>query len=144
MRKRASPKLSASDIVAIEQLNARFALAFDEVLPDPATAWAGTFAPDGKFTVCDSQGTVQMHASGTEELIALHRKIANPAIRHWYTNLLIERERAGTARMRCYFISLDAGTKTIVRTAIYGDTLVKLRGQWKFKSRTSTLDAGSS
>jgi hypothetical protein len=43
--------------------------------------------------------------------------------------------------MRCYFISLDTTKLAILRTATYSDTLVKIRGKWKFKSRTVTLDA---
>jgi len=142
--RKGSSKLSAKDLLAIEQLNARFAQAFDMILPDPAAAWAGTFSPTGDFTLLDAGGHVQAKAHGTRELKALHGQLARPTSRHWYTNLLIEPDRGGRARMRCYFISLDTATRSLVRTATYSDTLVKLRGQWKFKSRTVTLDAGSS
>src|SRR4030088_3015037 len=93
--------LSAKDILAIQQLQARFALAFDEVLPDAAKAWADTFTPDGQFTLLTSSGAIQKKANGTKQLIALHGELAKPEKRHWYTNLLIEPERGG-ARMQSY------------------------------------------
>jgi hypothetical protein len=141
MSKTTAPGLTVNDILAIQQLNARFALAFDKCLPNPAVAWANTFTPEGKFTLLDSTGSVQREAEGTKKLIALHDELAKPTIRHWYSNLLIERERRGATLMRCYFISLDTTKLAILRTATYSDTLVKIRGKWKFKSRTVTLDA---
>jgi hypothetical protein len=136
-------KLTANDILGIEQLNARFAMAFDGRLPDPAKEWAGTFTPTGEFILVASNGEVQERAKGTKELVALHDKLANPLVRHWYGNLLIESDGAG-ARMRCYFISLNTKTLAIQRTATYSDRLVKIKGKWKFKVRTVTLDPGSS
>jgi SnoaL-like protein len=143
MKKAGAPKLTANDILAIQQLNARFAMAFDDLLSDSAVAWASTFAPDGKFTLLDSNGTLQKEAKGTQKLIDLHGELALPTIRHWYSNLLIERDRGG-ARMQCYLISLDTKKRVIKRTATYRDRLAKINGRWKFKTRTVTLDAGSS
>jgi hypothetical protein len=137
-------KLSAKDLIQIEQLNARYAFAFDDLLPDAAAAWAATFAPDGRFTLRDANGNVQVDEQGTKALEELHDKFPNRAItRHWYGNLLIESAQGG-ARMRCYFISLNITTRGIVRTAIYEDQLVKVRRRWRFKLRTIRLDPGSS
>jgi hypothetical protein len=143
MQNAETSKLAANDILEIQQLNARFALAFDLLLPDPADTWAGTFTPDGSFTLLDASGAVQKKATGTKELIALHGDLAVPTIRHWYDNLLIDRDPVG-ARMQCYLISLDTTKREVKRTATYRDTLAKTHGEWKFKTRTSTLDTGSS
>ena len=143
MRKAAASKLVANDILAIHQLHARFALAFDDLLPDSAVEWASTFTPGGTFELRDSGGAVQKKAQGTKELMALHSELANSAIRHWYGNLLIDPQPGG-ARMRCYLISLDTKNLAVKRTAVYRDTLVKTKGRWKFKAREVTLDIGSS
>jgi SnoaL-like domain len=137
-------KLSAKDLIEIEQLNARYAFAFDDLLSDAAAAWAATFAPDGRFTLRDAHDNVQVDEQGTKALKKLHDKFSDRATtRHWYGNLLIEPARGG-ARMRCYFISLNIATRNIVRTAIYEDQLVKVRRRWRFKLRSIRLDPGSS
>jgi hypothetical protein len=140
--KNAAAKLTANDVLSIQQLNARFALAFDGILPNAAVAWAGTFTPDGRFTLLDPSGAVQRNAEGTKQLIDLHGELSLPTIRHWYSNLLIESDR-GSARMTCYLISLNTEKLEVKRTAVYRDTLAKVKGHWRFKTRTVTLDAGS-
>jgi SnoaL-like domain len=143
MSKAIASGMPAKDILSIQQLQARFAMAFDEILPNPAAAWASTFTSDGEFVLMDSSCAVQKKAKGTKELMALHGELADPAVRHWYGNILIEPEPEG-ARMQCYFISLDTKTLAVRRTAVYYDTLMKIGGEWKLKKRTVTLDAGSS
>ena len=133
-------KLAVSDILAIQRLNARYAFAFDDLLPEPAAAWASTFTPNGSFRLLDANGNVQLEAKGTRELQALHNNFPNRSTtRHWYANLLIRPKGRG-ASMRCYFISLNVATKTILRTATYSDTLAKFRRVWKFKQRIVRLD----
>ena len=139
---KAPAALSAKHILAIQQLQARFAQAFDDVPHDAAKTWADTFTKDGTFALLDPSGAVQMQAQGTEELIAMHDRLADPAKRHWYTNLLIE-PAPGGASMQFYLMTVRTRDLAIERTAIYRDTLVKVRGAWKLKSCTVTLDAGA-
>jgi SnoaL-like domain len=143
VKKTAQHKLSVADILAIQQLNARYALAFDDLLPDPALVWADTFTTGGRFTLVAADGKIQLEARGRLELQKLHDQFPDRSTtRHWYENLFIEGVRGG-ARMLCYFLSLDTKDKKVVRTAIYTDRLVKRKGVWKFQQRTVTLDIGS-
>src|SRR5262245_55123032 len=122
--------LSSHDILAIHQLNAQFALAIDDLVPNPAVAWADTFTPDGRWIVRNLDGEVVQAAIGTSELRDRHDKFPErDAIRHWYTNFLIEPDAQG-ARMTCYAIIANVKDRPphILRTAIYRDILVKRGG----------------
>ncbi|MGA3004106.1 MAG: nuclear transport factor 2 family protein [Acetobacteraceae bacterium] len=149
MPRHAAGQLSTDDIIAIQQLNARYVVAIDDLVPSSAAVWANTFTPDGSFTLRDSAGHIQVHAKGTAQLKAQCVKFPDRAnTRHWFTNLLIEPDDEGV-RMTCYLISLDTkptspAAAAIARTGVYRDILRKLNGNWKFTTREVTLDAGSS
>jgi hypothetical protein len=134
------PKLSANDRVQIYELNAQYGFAVDDLLPDSATAWANTFTSDGRFTLLDADGDVELDVQGTEALKKVHDQFPNrSATRHLYGSLLIEPARGG-ARMRCHFISVDIVAKTVVRSGVCEDHLTKRRRRWRFKRRTIKMD----
>jgi hypothetical protein len=149
MPSHAAGQLSTDDIIAIQQLNARYVVAIDDLVPSSTAVWADTFVPDGSFTLRDSAGNIQVHAEGTAQLkaqCALFPDRANT--RHWVTNLLIEPDGDG-ARATSYVISLRTkpappAVAAIALTGVYRDKLRKLNGSWKITTRDLTLDAGSS
>ena len=145
MKKTVRHRLSQSDLLAIQQLNARYAHAFDNLVPNPAAAWARTFTPDGCFVLVTTEGQLVAKARGTKRLMELHASFQHgAAVRHWFTNLAIDAQRNG-ARMTALIMVLhvDADPARIARTGVYSDRLVKLQGTWRFKERKVTLDPGS-
>ena len=91
MAQSSAHKLTAEDVTEIHQLNSHYALAIDDLVPDPGVAFAATFAADGSWTLLDAKGTVLLEATGTAKLIELHGNLPNRSItRHWFNNLFIE------------------------------------------------------
>jgi hypothetical protein len=139
--------LGAPEVSAIQQLNARYFYAIDGLLgPDSAAMWAATFTDDGTFVLLNATGEVVLQATGTAELISIYAEFPDIATtRHWINNLLLEASATG-ATGGCYIIAMDiqSSPASITRTGLYDDQLVKVNGQWRFQSRTLTLDASSS
>jgi hypothetical protein len=137
--------LRSSDIVDIQQLNSFYFFAIDALVEgDPAASWAATFTTTGTFSIVQN-GQVLFQATGTQELISTYGTFPNvQTTRHWSNNLLIESSRGG-AKSSCYVIAMDIGTlpATIIRSGIYRDELVKIRGNWKYQNRTLILDPNS-
>ena len=140
MRQCYMSKLSARDRVDIYELNAEYGFAVDDLLPDSATAWANTFASDGRFILLDADGNVELDVKGTKAPKKAHDQFPNRSTtRHFYGSLLIEPVRGG-ARMRCHFISVDIVAKAVVRSGVCEDNLGKIRRRWRFKRRTLRMD----
>ena len=139
--------VGSQELLAIQQLNARYFYAIDGLLgPDSAAMWAATFTADGTFLLLSATGEVILQATGTEELISIYEDFPDIATtRHWINNLLLEATATG-ATGGCYIIAMDiqSSPASIARTGLYDDQLVKVNGQWRFQSRTLTLDASSS
>lgn len=127
--------LPTEDVLAIQQLYARYNHAIDAGKGD---AWAACFTPDGTFSSASGNfaGTEQLAGFGTA--FALRLKA-----RHWTNNLLLEPTPTG-ASGSSYLMLLhlgDAETPTsILKTAIYRDTLTKSAGEWKFATRSVVGD----
>jgi hypothetical protein len=142
-------KLSAQNILAIQDLNTRHFYALDgldSLIPgDPAINWANTFTRNGTFTITRATGEVLMKATGSEELVRTYKTFINIATtRHWIDDLVIEPDGKG-AKSGCYIIAMNIQNNpaTIVRTGVYQDRLVMIDHHWKFKSRTLILDPNS-
>src|SRR5215510_8414450 len=98
MKKTVRRKLHQNDLLAIQQLNARYAHAFDNLVPDPAAAWASTFTSDGKFVLVTASGQLLAKARGTKQLMELHASFQHgAAMRHWFTNLVIKEQGNGAS-----------------------------------------------
>jgi hypothetical protein len=137
--------MKAEDVIAIEQLNARYTQALDGLLPDPSEAWADTFVPEGVVTIAGADGMVVAQAAGRAKIVQLWRTFPDvAATRHWLGNLLIDLD-GDEARMRCYVAALSIKTApaVIVRTGTYEDRLIRTGGGWRFRTRVLTLDPAS-
>ena len=62
--------------------------------------------------------------------------------RHWNTNLSIKPSKDG-ASASVFLMLVDVGTKGIVATGMYNDTLVKTANGWRFKSRATKMDTAA-
>jgi hypothetical protein len=138
--------LLAEDMLAIEQLNARYYHALDGLLgADSDVKWANTFTANGMFLTLDADGSVIYDATGTRALVEVYSTFPDVATtRHWTNNLLIEPDDSG-ARASSYIIAMDIAhsPSSIVRTGLYTDYLVRVGHEWRFQRRTLTLDPNS-
>jgi len=138
--------LSTADRLAIDQLNATYFHAIDGLLgADSDARWAGTFTPDGTFTLVDATGALVAEAAGTDALVEAWSTF--PAVattRHWSDNHLVSRDGHGVSAS-CYIVALEVGVSpaTISRTGVYTDQLVEVGGRWLYQHRTLTLDPNS-
>jgi hypothetical protein len=121
--------LSTEDMLAIQQLYARYNHAIDFARP---AEWAACFTADGVFT---SAATGE--SKGTEALTAFATGFAaRMKARHWVTNLLVEGD-GDAAEGTCYLQlwNVAAAPATLLTTGIYVDRLAKVDGAWTFTSR---------
>lgn len=132
----AQQTLATEDIVAIQQLYARYNHAIDF---GDGPGWAACFTADGVFT-SGMSGT----QTGSAALEAFATGFAaRMKARHWTNNLVIDADEAG-ARGKCYLMLLrlkEDERASPLATAVYHDTLVKDGSAWKFSSRTVVADA---
>jgi hypothetical protein len=138
--------LLAEDMLAIEQLNARYYHALDGLLgADSDVKWANTFTANGTFLTLDADGSVIYDVTGTRALVEVYSTFPDVATtQHWTNNLLIEPDDSG-ARASSYIMAIDIANSpsSIVRTGLYTDHLVRVGHEWRFQSRTLTLDPNS-
>ena len=129
--------LSTDDLVAIQQLYARYNHAIDF---GDAEAWAACLTPDGRM-IAKGTGDFQ----GTEALTAFAKSMAAQINgRHWTNNLLVEGSGAG-ATAKCYLLFVRNGAAghapSVVLSGVYTDTLAKGPSGWKFAARDFAPDA---
>ena len=123
-------ELTAEDHAQIHQLYSRYVQAIDF---GEAVAWADTFTPDGSFG--DS-------VTGRDALIAFaerYHEENGDAPRHWYGALVLT-PTAGGAEGRCYAVTFNSRTRSLMWTGTYRDTLVKTADGWRFSLRQLTMD----
>ncbi len=140
--------LSPEDQIAIEDLNALHFYALDGldelITGDPGTFWANTFTPNGTFSIV-KESNVLFKVTGFAQLVAAYKTFPDvETTRHWINDLIIKPD-VGGAKAGCYIIAMDIKNNpaTIIRSGIYKDRLVKVGSNWKFLSRTLTLDPNS-
>jgi hypothetical protein len=132
-----TPKLTADDYIAIQQLYADYAHGLDEGKGD---MFAGSFTEDGEFTGQRNPGAPpRQPVKGKEGLARMATR--GPGSRHFISNLAITRTAEG-AKASCYLIQFNtkAAPATVALIAVYEDTLVKTNQGWKFKSRVVWRD----
>ena len=123
-------ELSAEDHAEIHQLYARYVQAIDF---GDAIAWADTFTPDGSFG--DS-------VTGRDALVAFaerYHEENGSEPRHWYTALVLTPTAEG-AEGRCYALTFNSSTRSLMWSGTYRDVLVKTSAGWRFSSRQLTID----
>lgn len=124
----------AADIVLIQNLTAQYALAMDEGrFEDWLEFWCKDEPcfenPAGQFI-----GT-----EGFEKLLPILRE-RTAGKRHFMSNHAVSVE-GDHATQTCYmFITARSTTPSVLATAVYRDTLVKVDGEWKFKKRVIEFD----
>lgn len=126
--------LSADDLLAIQQLYARYNHAIDF---GDAEAWAECFTPDGVFASSARRETV-----GREALRAFAEAFSRQMKgRHWTNNLVVEGD-GDEASGRCYLALyvLGEGGARLMTTGVYHDELVRTAQGWRFRRRDVTLD----
>lgn len=126
----AQEKLSAEDHAEIRQLYARYVQAIDF---GDATGWADTFTAEGSFGDA---------VTGREALIAFaerYHEENGSEPRHWYTALILTPTAAG-AEGRCYAVTFNSRTRSLMWTGTYRDLLVQTPDGWRFSSRQLTID----
>jgi hypothetical protein len=125
--------LTPKDYMEIEQLYVQYNIAIDN---GDAEGYANTFTPDGAFNrFAGRDALVAFVGTWREEMNGANR-------RHWNTNLRIVGTPQG-ADGSVSLMVLDVGTKpsTIVTTGMYNDSLVKTTDGWRFRQRTTKIDA---
>ncbi|MCY3844737.1 MAG: nuclear transport factor 2 family protein [Acidobacteria bacterium] len=123
-------ELTAEDHAQIHQLYARYVQAIDF---GEAVAWADTFTPEGSFGDA---------VTGRDALIAFaddYHEENGDAPRHWYGALVLTPTAEG-AEGRCYAVTFNSRTQSLMWTGTYRDTLVKTADGWRFSQRQLTID----
>lgn len=122
--------ISMDDRTAILDLCARYNYAFDTCASE---AWASTFTADG---VLAAEGDVG-GAEGREALIEFCNVTAKQFAggMHFTDNHLFEEDGA-VVRHKCYVShQMPVDNATVVTLVGYTDELVKVDGEWRFRSR---------
>lgn len=126
--------ISTDDVLEIQQLVARYNFAVDG---GDADAFAGTFTPDGVFTV----GGNEMR--GHDALRAFVEGRAGVAPRRHVVSSMIVDGDGDTATLRAYLQVVaagDDGTFAISTQGTYDDRLVRTGDGWRFSVRTFISD----
>lgn len=132
------------DVTLIEQVNARTTFALDGLLPSSPEAFADCFTEDGHLVVNSTDGKVLEDVKGRELLIKTCARILNPEnARHLSLNVMIDVD-GDTALLRAYglVLSIKVQPRTILRSSIQTDTLVRGPDGWRITKRVLTLDVG--
>jgi uncharacterized protein (TIGR02246 family) len=127
--------LTLEDKEAIRELTARYSHAVDNGDPDGVLA---CFVEDGWFKA-------YRHLVGHAELRKLGEERTPARIpRHVVTNVLIQGRvnEPDIADVKCHLLSYGVTSSGIeFRTSgVYEDVVVKVNGEWKYRSRLVTID----
>ena len=122
--------LSTDDIVAIQQLVARYCHAADS---GDAAGYVATFTEDGFLKVGDREAI-----RGRAALGALFGPVPR-GFRHVVTNVLIDGD-GDHATSKAYFSAMPRGGGLIASTGVYSDTILKTSDGWLFSGRHYTPD----
>lgn len=126
--------LTADDRIAIEELMARYNVAFDSC---DVQAWVDTFLPDGVF---DGIYAVTVGAEALGEFLRWHwsdpKLAAHRGSQHWVTNVVIEGNET-EARVQCYGTVLSGGRSgnRVMGVWQYHDEVRKVDGKWRYAKR---------
>lgn len=129
-------KLTADDYVQIQQLYADYVYALDQAQGE---RFVSTFVDDGEFTGVHVDGRTPATDHGKKGLLRVGGK--DRGARTFLSNLLITRTPEG-AKASCYLVQLNVKNvpPTLIKIAVYEDTLAKTAQGWKFRKRIAWAD----
>ena len=138
-----APRLSVEVRLQIQELYARYNLLSDAA---DAAGYADCFTASGAML---SPG-VGIEVRGRAALIA-HKERDKASRngryrRHWNANLCLEPLDDGTVRGRCYLLAyngMPGSLPAIADCGVYEDILVRDGADWKFASRSLTMDGST-
>jgi hypothetical protein len=143
MAARRPPTPDAQDCAEIHNLYAYYNLTSDA---GDAEAYVSCWTDDGALRIPE----LGFEMKGRDALIAFKKKDkagrAGKYRRHWNGAIFLERLDERTVRGRCYLHGLNGMPGTLPDLAdagVYEDLIVKVDGEWRFASRTITMDASS-
>ncbi|HLG67683.1 MAG TPA: nuclear transport factor 2 family protein [Acidimicrobiales bacterium] len=119
------------DLDQIRDLMARYAHYYDT---GRAEEWAGLFTEDGSITIGDAPPT-----AGRDALLAMAAAVVPRSRHHFIVNEAIDVD-GDRARGESSLLLSQGQPPTFVMAGRYDDELVKVAGQWLFRSRRVTLD----
>jgi hypothetical protein len=127
----------AIDIALIHNLTAKYALAMDETRMED---WRVCWCPEELDPCFENPAGKFIGKDEFDRLIpVLTQRIAGK--RHFMTNVAVDVLDGTTATQTCYMLILPkSGVPSILGTAIYRDELIKVNGEWKFKTRKIEFD----
>jgi len=126
------------DKQAISELAARYIYAMDHYKPKD---WADTFTEDGELQV---NGKSVCKGGKARLEFATMAAATGHKYRRWMSNWQID-VNGDTARLRLYVLAFGINegiTPTVMGE--YDDDVVRVGGQWRFKTRRVTFCAGQS
>jgi hypothetical protein len=131
----------AQDYAEIHNLYAYYNLTSDA---GDATDYADCWTDDGVLTI----DQLNFRLQGRSNFIAFKQKDkagrAGKYRRHWNGAVFLEWVDERTVRGRCYLHGLNGtpGSLPVLADAgVYEDLIVKVNGEWRFASRSITMDA---
>lgn len=127
--------LSTDDLVALQQLYARYCHAVDD---GDGPAFAACFTADGVLEAPPAEAV-----RGAEALHGFAVAVGTgiPGIRHQVGNVVLEGDNTdATGRAYLYVYVAGAGGPSVMTTGRYADTLRKVDGQWRFTERRFSAD----
>jgi len=119
--------MDSSDLLAIHDLLAQYGHVVDDA---EWQALSDVFSPDGVF---DLEAIGRGRASGMEELQTCFSQLDHP-LAHHTTNVMIEADGDGRARVRCKYLVVSDDGRT--RTGEYHDEVVHTPTGWRIQRRT--------
>ncbi len=122
------------DVIAIQQLLARYAFALDGRDGD---AWAATFVEDGTFETIGRPPKLVGRQQIAQAIKNRNPQLKPFSVRHLTQNTVIQVD-GDNATMRAYLLILSEGK--IWGTGNYEDKLRRVNGQWLFAERRFTID----
>ena len=132
--------LSITDRLAIQDLYGRYCALRDT---GDIEGWSRCFTEDARLSAQEEvQGRAAIAEIGRQRIAGA---ATNPWMngQHWNNNLIVEGD-GQTARALCYLMYMGKRKATgefgITLQGMYEDELVKLDGQWLFRSRKIHLD----
>ena len=144
--------LSAQEFAEIHNLYAYYNLSSDMGAPEE---YASCFTPDGLLVVHGLvlsgnsfvRGPGDMQVRGRRDLTTFKRNDqagrAGKYRRHWNGSIFLQKLEGETVRGRCYLQAFngDPGSLPVLaQTGVYEDVIVKVNGEWRFASRSLTID----